>query len=67
MLLFVLASAAAPLHSQTDALAAANAAAATAAANAAGTAVAEPLPAAVVAEPLRFNSHRKPYGVTFIY
>ena len=52
MLLFVLASAAAPLHSQTDALAAANAAAATAAANAAGTAVAEPLPAAVVAEPL---------------
>eukprot|EP00964_Phaeocystis_antarctica_P091822 scaffold58950_cov63-Phaeocystis_antarctica.AAC.1 len=48
----LLASAAAPLHSQVDALAAANAAAAAATAAAAGAAVAEPVPAAVAAPPL---------------
>jgi hypothetical protein len=51
MLSMLLASAAAPMHSQVDALAAANAAAAAAAAAAAGGAVAEPPPVAV-AEPV---------------
>ena len=50
MLASFLASAAAPMHSQVDALAAANAAAAAAAAAAAGSAVSEPAPA-IAAKP----------------
>ena len=60
MLSMLLASAAAPLHSQVDALAAANAAAAAATAAAAGAAVAEPVPAAVAAPPLPAAVAAKP-------